>query len=211
VIVIDIVTLETAHLYGDALPEQYRFRFRQFVEREGWAVPHYRGMEYDQFDTPAAVYLLWRDPERLVRGMVRLIPTTQPYMVQQLWDFLTPDEGAPRSDAIWENTRFAVDRKLEPQLRRQVLGELVLASLEFGLMNAVDQYLLVSPLWVLNGSLSAAGLTHQLLKTTDQLGPRLVASAYVPVSDEVLARVRKALGVQRSVINPMPGEVRWAA
>ncbi len=208
---IDIVTLETAHLYGDALPEQHRFRFRQFVEREGWAVPTYRGMEYDQFDTPAAVYLLWRDAEQRVRGMVRLIPTTQPYMVQQLWDFLTPDEGAPHSETIWENTRFAVDRKLEPQLRRQVLGELILASLEFGLMHGVDEYLLVSPLWVLNGSLSAAGLTHRLLKTTDRLGPRLVASAYVPVSDEVLGRVRSALGAPRSVINPMPGEVRWAA
>ena len=208
---IEVVTLETAHLYGDALAEQHRFRFRQFVQRDGWRVPHFRGMEYDQFDTPAAVYLLWRDQDLKVRGMVRLIPTTEPYMVQQLWDFLAPDEGAPRAPDVWENTRFAVDRKLAPPLRRQVLGELVLASLEFGLMNGVSQYLLVSPLWVLNGSLSASGLSYTLVKTTDRLGPRPVATAFVPVSREVLARSREALDVRGSVINPMPREERWAA
>ncbi|MGC1305342.1 MAG: acyl-homoserine-lactone synthase [Caulobacteraceae bacterium] len=208
---IDVVTLETAHLFGDALPEQHRFRFRQFVQRDGWQVPHFREMEYDQFDTPAAVYLLWRDVHRKVRGMVRLIPTTEPYMVEQLWDFLAPDEGAPRAADVWENTRFAVDRKLPPSERRQVMGELILASLEFGLINGVGRYLLVSPLWVLNGSLSAAGLTYSLLKTTDRLGPRTVATAYVPVSPEMLACSREALGVRGSVINPMPREERWAA
>lgn len=207
---IDIVTLETAHLYGDALADQHRFRYCQFVERDGWAVPHYRKMEYDQFDTPAAVYLLWRDQDLRVRGMVRLIPTTQPYMLDQLWDFLAPAEGLPHSPDVWENTRFAVDRDLRPSLRRQVMGELILASLEFGIANGVSQYLLVSPLWILNGSLTAAGLSFSISATTDRLGPRPVAVANVEVSPAILNTARAALNIRTTVISG-PNAERLAA
>ncbi len=53
---IDVLTWENAHFYGSALASQHRLRYRLFVERQGWDVPCYQGMEYDQFDTPAAVY-----------------------------------------------------------------------------------------------------------------------------------------------------------
>ncbi len=208
---IEVVTWETAHLFGDALADQYRFRYRQFVERDGWDVPNYRQMEYDQFDTPAAVYLLWRDSALRVRGMVRLIPTSRPYMLSQLWDFLAPPDGLPSCDEVWENTRFAVDRTLPPHLRKQVMGELVLASLEFGLEHGVASYLLVSPLWILRGSLTAAGLEHDILNTTDRLGPRAVAVARVEVSSRILGQSRQALGVAASVITPAPELERLAA
>lgn len=196
---IEIVTLQSAHLFGDALAEQHRFRYRQFVVRAGWSLPHVDGMEYDQFDTPAAVYLLWRDHAARVRGMVRLLPTTRPYMTDTLWPELAPEEGAPHADEVWENTRFAVDRDLQGPLRRKVCGELILGSLEFGLSRGVERYLLVSPLWVLQGALSASGLPHRLLRQTDALGPRPVASAYVPVSEQILATVRERLGIHYSV------------
>ena len=196
---IDIVTLKTAHLHGDALADQHRFRYRQFICRAGWVLPHVDDMEYDQFDTPAAVYLLWRDQAARVRGMVRLLPTTRPYMTDTLWPELAPEEGLPRAESVWENTRFAVDRDLPAPLRRTVTSELVLGSLEFGLSCSIDRYLLISPLWVLNGALTAAGLPYRMLRQTDALGRWPVASAYVPVSAQILATARSCLGIERSV------------
>jgi len=198
---IETVTLQSAHLFGDALADQHRFRYQQFVVRSGWSVPHFDGMEYDQFDTPAAVYLLWRDNAARVRGMVRLLPTTQPYMTDTLWPELVPDEGAPHAEGIWENTRFAVDRELPAPLRRRVTGELILASLEFGLSRSIERYLLISPLWVLQGALASAGLPHRKLRQTDALGRWPVASAYVPVSEVILATARERLGIHHSVTN----------
>ena len=43
---IETVTLHSAHLFGDALADQHRFRYQQFVVRAGWSVPHVDGMEY---------------------------------------------------------------------------------------------------------------------------------------------------------------------
>lgn len=197
---IDLVTWQSAHLFGDALADQYRFRHDQFVVRSGWNVPHVDGMEYDQFDTPAARYLLWRDHAARVRGMVRLLPTTRPYMTETLWPELAPEEGPPRTDAVWENTRFAVDRALPAPLRRTVTSELILASLEFGVAHGIECYLLISPLWVLRGALAAAGLPHRLLQQTDALGRWPVASAYVPVSEQMLMVARQRLGVQHRVL-----------
>jgi N-acyl-L-homoserine lactone synthetase len=87
---IDAITWENSHLYGNALVSQHRLRHRVFVEREGYQVPTYHGLEYDQYDTPAAVYLVWRDEKGEARGISRLIPTERPYMIRDIWsDFVT--------------------------------------------------------------------------------------------------------------------------
>ncbi len=54
-------TWASAHKLGGVLESRYRMRYRVFVERQGYEVSHSDGMEYDPFDTPAAVYLEWRD------------------------------------------------------------------------------------------------------------------------------------------------------
>lgn len=207
---IEMVTLQSAHLFGDALADQHRFRYRQFVVRAGWALPHFHDMEYDQFDTPAAVYLVWRDHAACVRGMVRLLPTTHPYMTQTLWPDLAPEDGPPRDEAIWENTRFAVDRDLSAPLRKKVMGELILASLEFGLSHGIERYLLISPLWILQGALATAGLPHRMLRQTRALGRWPVASAYVPISEQILATARNRLGIHHPVTACLPQNA-WAA
>src|SRR5688572_22902087 len=104
---------ETAHLHGVAWISQHRLRHRLFVERQHWNVPTYKNLEYDQFDTPAAKYLLWLDWMGMARGVVRLVPTTQPYMVETLWPGLVRG-SLPKSPSIWEASRFGCDRNLEP-------------------------------------------------------------------------------------------------
>lgn len=192
---IDVVKVDNAHMFGDAMADQHRFRFRHFVIRNRWTVPHVHGMEYDQFDTPAAVYLLWRDTSAHVRGMVRLLPTEQPYMLESLWPDLRPIEGLPKDRSIWENTRFAIDYDLAPQMRRQILAELLIASVEFGLAEDIRSYLLVSPCWVLRRILSPTGLSCRILRESASLGPTPIASAYVTVSETALQALKDYFGI----------------
>ncbi|MBB2158289.1 autoinducer synthase [Gluconacetobacter diazotrophicus] len=196
---------------GTALLDQYRFRYKQFVMREKWDVPNYRGMEYDQFDTPAATYLVWRDEEGSVRGLVRLLPTTCPYMTESLWPELIPDTGAPRSPEIWENTRFAVDGELPAAVRKQVSGELIVASIEFAIAQRISTYLIVSPRAILERTLPRAGLRPEVQRSTILPSGHAVSSAYVQVSVELLHTVRRRLGLESVILRSHEQEQRHAA
>src|SRR4029450_11532791 len=67
------VDWETAHLYGRAWISHHQLRYRVFAERRHWDVPSHNDLEYDQFDTPAAKYLVWLDAGGVARGVTRLI------------------------------------------------------------------------------------------------------------------------------------------
>ncbi len=160
---IDAISLETAHLLGDALPSAHRLRHRIFIGRQKYAVPSHRGMEWDQFDTPAAVYMLWRDEAMCVRAIARLIPTSQPYMIQQLWPELVRSGEMPSGDDVWEVTRFGIDRDLDSERRGRVFGELFCAFGEFGLKTGISAYIFVTPAAVIDSALGNAGVTFQQL------------------------------------------------
>ncbi len=128
---IEAFTLATAHHFGDALASQARLRYRTFVAHRGLPHAHYAGLEYDEFDTPAAVYFVWRDPADAVRGLARLLPTTRPYMLQAYWPELVKDEPLPASPAVWEVTRVCVDRSLPTAQRLRVFPELFAGVDEF--------------------------------------------------------------------------------
>jgi acyl homoserine lactone synthase len=128
---IEAFSLATAHLYQDALASQARLRYRVFVKQRGLPHPHYMGLEYDEFDTPSAVYLVWRDRDRVVRGVVRLLRTDRPYMLKSYWPSLIASGDAPNSEDIWELTRVCVDKAIEPAIRKTILPELLTAAHEF--------------------------------------------------------------------------------
>lgn len=130
-------SLKSAHLFGDALASQARLRHRAFVERRGLIHSSYDGMEYDEFDTPAAVYLVWRDAALVVRGLIRVSPTTMPYMLKSYWPFLCQDRDLPQSFDVWEMTRVCVDHKFEPEFRKRIIPELLCALEEFCLGNGI--------------------------------------------------------------------------
>ncbi len=129
---IDCVNVATAHLFGDALAAQHRLRHRIFVQRKHWQIPVWDGMEFDQFDTPAANYFIWRDQGGEARGIARFTPTQLPYMLQTLWPEMVESEPLPSDPRVWEGSRIGIEHGLNPVLRRRILGELFCAYLEIG-------------------------------------------------------------------------------
>lgn len=195
---IDAITWKNAHLYGKALASQYQLRHRLFIERNGWGVPNFDGMEYDQYDTPAAVYLVWRDGMGEARGISRLIPTTRPYMIKDLWPHLVPQ--IPESETVWEATRFGVDLSLPPALKRRVAGELVLACLEFGLRRNISNYLVVMPALIIKRNIGGAGCAYRMLGRSSDVGSYPVAAASVEVSETSLLEARRRLNIPGPVL-----------
>ncbi|MGF1640392.1 MAG: acyl-homoserine-lactone synthase [Rhodospirillales bacterium] len=203
---IDAITFETAHLLGDALPSMYRLRYRLFVERQNYDVPCFRQMEWDQFDTPAAVYLLWRDEARRARGVARLIPTTFPYMIEKLWPQLIADGKLPSRDDVWELTRFGVDRDLDAAAKQRILGELVCGCLEYGLRHGIAAFLHVSHRHIINTVLVRPGCAVDLLGEPQRLGGFPVVAGRLHVTEDGLANVRRHTGLTGPVLR-VPAEI----
>src|SRR5882672_7065433 len=122
---IEAFSLRTAHEFQDALSSQARLRYDVFVRQRGLCHSSFEELEFDEFDTPSAIYLVWRDADRRVRGTARLLRTTQPYMLQSYWPHLVEDRELPVSPAVFEVTRVCVDKSLAPASRQRVFPELL--------------------------------------------------------------------------------------
>lgn len=85
-----------------------RYRFEVFVQRLGWPLRDCEaGREQDEFDTSDAVYVVAvSDQGGDVCGCARLLPTTRPYLLSQVFPNLV-DGPLPSSPFVWELSRFA--------------------------------------------------------------------------------------------------------
>jgi N-acyl-L-homoserine lactone synthetase len=193
------ISWETAHQYGEAWISHHRLRYRMFVERQNWHVPHYRQMEYDQFDTPAATYILVVDDQTRSLGTARLIPTTRPYMVEALWPHLV-DTELPHTASIWEASRFGCDRDLNAADRRRVVARLIQGCQEFGVLNGIGRYLGVMPAWIFKHVIAAHGCPVIPLGVRPGLSGHEIEAAYIEVSATVLEIVRQRSNLQEPVL-----------
>lgn len=177
-----------------------------FVERQRWTIPHYQQMEYDQFDTPAATYILVVDANDEALGTTRLIPTHRPYMVETLWPHLV-ETGLPHSPSIWEASRFGCDRRLDTCARRRVIERLIQGCQEFGVARGISSYLGVMPGWIFEQVIAAHGCPVTRLGPRSQSGASAIEAAYIDVSPATLERVRSQTGLDETIRNDTPVDV----
>lgn len=90
------------------LESMYRLRHRVFKERLDWEVPSHDGMEHDEFDEQRPIYLAYHGDNGEVIGAVRLLPTTGPNMIRDIFPDLA-EEPIPTDTRIWEVSRFGID------------------------------------------------------------------------------------------------------
>lgn len=87
----------------------FRMRAAVFAGRLEWDVTVTNGWEIDRFDAEDPLYLLSVDERSgALQGGVRLLPTTGPNMLRDVFPVLVPG-GAPVSPLIWESSRFAIN------------------------------------------------------------------------------------------------------
>lgn len=159
---IEAFSIATAHLFQNAYAEQAKLRHRVFVDQR--KLPHdtFEGLEFDEFDTPAAVYLVWRDQDLAVRGVARLLRTTRPYMLKSYWPELVERGQLPARENVWEVTRVCVDKSFRSDARRKIFPELLCGIAEFFEANRIAGMI---------GVTSEALLSHFLREGIEWLGP----------------------------------------
>jgi N-acyl-L-homoserine lactone synthetase len=96
---------------GDFAPELENaiaaYRHKIFIERLGWPLPVENGMERDQFDHPDTLYVVAREDNGAICGCARLLPTTAPYLLSEIFPHLVAGAPIPSSPDVWELSRFA--------------------------------------------------------------------------------------------------------
>jgi acyl homoserine lactone synthase len=94
----------------DALKQMYRLRHAVFHDRLGWDVISDHGMEHDFFDVLNPIYVLVKGDGNEIEACWRLLSTTGPYMLKDVFPQLLYGQPAPRAPDVWELSRLAVSR-----------------------------------------------------------------------------------------------------
>ena len=106
-----IVVLEkyNAHKYPHLIDEMFRLRARIFRDRLKWDVVVTDGKERDRYDDEQPVYVIYCDDmAREIKGSLRLLPTTGPTLLADIFSDTLPDAVNLSAPAIWECTRFCL-------------------------------------------------------------------------------------------------------
>lgn len=175
-----IVNWQNADRHHRYWMDHHRLRHEIFVDRLGWDVGSFNGMEFDEFDTPAAQYVLCIDDHDRVVGVSRLMSTEQSYMIERHW----PEwiEGKlPHSSRIWEATRFGVSNKISSEERSEAIHALTDRVFEFGQENAIDEFLLVMPVFIYKRILIPKGYDLEIISPVRRIDGLSTAIARVRI------------------------------
>lgn len=197
---IECVSVATSHLFGDAIASQFRLRYRIFVDRRQWDVLSWEGMEFDQFDTPATTYFIWRDQKGEAKGVARIAPTELPYMLQAVWPEMVTKEPLSRNSCVWEGSRIGIERDLSTTMRRQVLGEIFCAYLEFGLRRKIDRFLILMPVSFLKRTVTRVGWPPDIIGPARKMNGVYHVAASMKVRLKILRNVRENMKIDGPVL-----------
>lgn len=200
---VDFVNLSNLHRFNNnPILAQHKLRYESITQRQGWDVPNYDGLEFDTYDNPATKYLVYRDNHGVALGSSRLYPTTLPYMLETTFSHFVTDIPMPKSEVVWEGSRFCVSKNLPAAERKKIINYIVLGYLEAGLQAGVEAIvgLMYPAYW--RGIFSQAGWPVEFIGDAMKLDDGHVArAALLPVKNEILIKVRETTGISETVLN----------
>lgn len=123
-----------------------------FVESLRWDLNAPEGIEQDQFDHQDTVYVIARDDEGRINGCARLLPTTGPYLLEEVFPELLNGLSPPSSSKVWELSRFAAvdvsDTSASPrgQLSSPIAVALLRGTIQVAAQLGAKHLITVSPI-----------------------------------------------------------------
>jgi acyl homoserine lactone synthase len=186
--------------HAGLIDQFFRLRKRVFADQLQWDVPVVGDHERDAYDEYRPVYLVWCDEKaEVLYGGLRLMPTTGPTLLYDVFRRTFSDNVNLIAPGIWEGTRMCVDEALVAQSFPAIdagrafclmLLALCECALAHGIQTMISNY---EP--QLKRIYRRAGADVDELGRADGYGKYPVCCGAFEVSDKVLVRMRAALGV----------------
>ncbi|UFH50193.1 acyl-homoserine-lactone synthase [Pseudomonas sp. KNUC1026] len=145
---VDVMEYITAawHQLSETLRQKMAsYRHAVFIERLGWSLETPAGHEIDQFDRDNTVYVIATDDQEHIVGVARLLKTTEPYLLSEVFPHLTGGNPLPRRADTWELSRFAFTASAAIQRGRYGTEELLDHCLSYARSMGARKLLTVSP------------------------------------------------------------------
>lgn len=189
--------------HRDLLDQMFVLRAAHFHTRRNWRVIVRDGREMDVFDDLGPVYVVNADENGRVRGSLRLLPTTGPHMLADVFPDIMDGEAIVRHPLIWESSRFNVDTKAVDGWSRQSIntatGELLAGLFEAAELIGLRQIVSVYDVAVARILARAGCDITPLGKKIHPDGLATVAGLFA-VGPEVTAELRARAGLMGSVL-----------
>lgn len=207
---IDCVGILTNHHFpGNLIAEQHKLRYREVIEKEKWRNIYVmgegdKGVEFDRYDNVSTEYFIKRDVLGRVLGVMRMHPTTIPYMLTDHFQFLATGK-LPNDPQVQEASRLVLDRTLlrTREERKPVVHELVLALMERGMQRQIKNFVgfMLPKIW--SSTFIASGWD------VDWLGPEsnlpeygdVVRAGKMSVNEEMMDKIKRTTGIAGSILN----------
>ena len=144
---VHVIRRDNRHLYSDILEDYFRLRHQIYVVERKWSVldrPDKR--EIDQFDTDETVYLLGLEGRAIIAGM-RLVPTTGPTLLSELFPKLALDGPVRRPDVYELSRIFVVRNRRGEHAGPRAEAVIQAAAMEYGLSVGLSAFTIVLESW----------------------------------------------------------------
>jgi acyl homoserine lactone synthase len=203
-----IVVIEShnAEKYPKLMDEMFRLRAAIFRDRLGWDVQVVDGKERDRYDDAGPVYIIYSDEEgREVKGCLRLLPTTGPTLLADVFSDTMPDGVHLSAPTIWECTRFCINEKF---IEGKPSEGMLFASMV--MIEALGTVAISAGIESIIGNIEPAmlrlyrriGCEVEILGSTFKFG-RPIYLGLSPVSERLLRKIRGRLQAVRSGVQSM--------
>jgi N-acyl-L-homoserine lactone synthetase len=181
------------NVLGRLLPENqkkelFQYRYKVFIEQLGWELKTKGNIEIDEFDNEHTCYVIAKNSEGNITGCSRLLPTTQPYLLECIFPILLEGTSPPKSKDIWELSRFTSMNVngLKDNNNGQMTGELT-QRLLWKSFNVAKQHgakgiISVSPLGI-KRLLRSMGIKGQRLGKPMRINGYMLFACYVDFRD----------------------------
>jgi acyl-homoserine lactone synthase len=142
-----VICHENRHLYQDVLEDYWHIRHDVYVRERRWMeLEKPDGREIDQFDTAATIYLMALEGRRVV-GSHRLVPTTEPTLMSELFPHLSL-KGIIRQPDVYELSRvFVVKERRGESASPRIESVIMAGTMEYALLEGLSQFTIVMETW----------------------------------------------------------------
>lgn len=194
-----VICDKNRHLYRDVLESYWRIRHDIYVGERRWMeLEKPDGREIDQFDTPGTVYLMALEGGRVV-GSHRLVPTTEPTLMSELFPFLSM-KGIIRRPDVYELSRvFVVKERRGENAHPRVESIVMAGTMEYGLIEGLNQFTIVMETWWLPRFQRMGWNPRPLGLPVDINGMNCIGVA-VDVTEEAWQATCESRSIDRSVL-----------
>lgn len=190
--------------YPDLLDAMFRLRKRVFSDRLGWDVQVTEGREIDLFDGLDPAHVISVNDEGNVVGCMRLLQTTGPHMLADVFSSILDGEPPLRSSTVWEATRFCVDTQRLSRGRGRntisyVTSEVMIGAFEYAMAAGVqDAVAVIDP--VMDRVLQRSGnAPYGYLGSAKPMGKVVALAALMDCSEDRVSSIRAFSGIKGNV------------